>query len=148
MVKHNNFKIIIIIYAFLCSSLPLLPCIIYGRQKASLFLSFIAWDNKASQTRWPLPIDNLLYIYLLLCPHSKHPQKQPFQSKQSKHIHQRNRFIWCETGSNKVRLRKSWIQCHIVPVPVGAEPNKSTKPLTPKWLGPRTHDLVEGSKHN
>jgi hypothetical protein len=37
-----------------------------------------------------LPIDNMLYIYLL-CPHSEH-QKNPFQSKQSKHFHQRNQF--------------------------------------------------------
>jgi hypothetical protein len=37
-----------------------------------------------------LPIDKMLYIYLL-CPHSEH-QKNPFQSKQSKHFHQRNQF--------------------------------------------------------
>jgi hypothetical protein len=37
-----------------------------------------------------LPIDNMLYIYLL-CPQSEH-QKNPFWSKQSKHFHQRNRF--------------------------------------------------------
>jgi hypothetical protein len=37
-----------------------------------------------------LPIDKMLYIYLLH-PHSE-PQKSPFQSKQSKHFHQRNRF--------------------------------------------------------
>jgi hypothetical protein len=51
-----------------------------------------------------LPIDKMLYIYLL-CPHSEH-QKNPFQSKQSKHFHQRNRFTQCETGSNKVKLPK------------------------------------------
>ncbi len=37
-----------------------------------------------------LPIDKMLYIYLL-CPHSDH-QKSPFQSKESKHFHQRNWF--------------------------------------------------------
>ncbi len=37
-----------------------------------------------------LPIDKM-YIYLL-CPHSEH-QNNPFQSKQSKHFHQRNQFI-------------------------------------------------------
>jgi len=36
-----------------------------------------------------LPIDKMS-VYLL-CPHSKH-QKNPFQSKQSKHFHQRNRL--------------------------------------------------------
>jgi hypothetical protein len=35
-----------------------------------------------------LSIDKMLYIYLL-CPHSEDP-KNPFQSKQSKHFHQRN----------------------------------------------------------
>jgi hypothetical protein len=34
-----------------------------------------------------LPIDKMLYIYLL-CPHSKH-RKNAFQSKQSKHFHQK-----------------------------------------------------------
>jgi hypothetical protein len=37
-----------------------------------------------------LPIGNMLYIYVL-CPHSEH-QNNPFQSKQSKHFHQRNQF--------------------------------------------------------
>jgi hypothetical protein len=37
-----------------------------------------------------LPIDKMLYIYLL-CPHSEH-QNNLFQSKQSKHFHQRNQF--------------------------------------------------------
>jgi len=35
-----------------------------------------------------LPINKMLYIYLL-CSHSEN-QKNPFQSKQSKHFHQRN----------------------------------------------------------
>jgi hypothetical protein len=52
--------------------------------------------NKASQTHWPFPIDKLLYIYKL-CPQSEH-QNNPFQSKQSKHFHQENQFILCETG--------------------------------------------------
>jgi hypothetical protein len=38
-----------------------------------------------------LPIDKMLYIYLL-CPRSEH-QNNPFQSKQSKHFHQRNEFV-------------------------------------------------------
>jgi len=37
-----------------------------------------------------LLIHKMLYIYIL-CPHSEH-QKNPFQSKQSKHFHQRNWF--------------------------------------------------------
>jgi len=37
-----------------------------------------------------LPIDKMLYIYLL-CPHSER-QNNPFQSKESKHFHQRSRF--------------------------------------------------------
>jgi hypothetical protein len=49
------------------------------------------------------PIDKM-YIYLL-CPQSE-DQNNPFQSKQSKHFHQRNWFTLCETGSNKVKLPK------------------------------------------
>ncbi len=48
---------------------------------------FVLMKNKASQA---LPIDKMLYIYML-CPHSEH-QNNPFQSKQSKHFHQRNGF--------------------------------------------------------
>jgi hypothetical protein len=51
-----------------------------------------------------LPIDQMLYIYSL-GPHSEH-QNNPFQSKPSKHFHQRNHFIQCETGFNKVKLAK------------------------------------------
>jgi hypothetical protein len=46
----------------------------------------------------------MLYIYLL-CTQCEH-QKNPFQSKQSKHFHQRNWFAGCETGSNNVKLPK------------------------------------------
>jgi hypothetical protein len=67
-----------------------------------------------------LPIDKMLYIYLL-CPHSEH-QNNPLQSKQSKHIHQRNWFSKCETSSIKVKLPKVGSNA-IVPVPVGAGPN-------------------------
>jgi hypothetical protein len=74
-----------------------------------------------SQTRWPCQIDHMLYIYIL-CPHSEH-QNNPFQSKKSKHFHQRNRFTQCETGSIKVKLPKVGSNV-IVPVPVGAGPNK------------------------
>jgi hypothetical protein len=49
-----------------------------------------------------LPIIKMLYIYLL-CP----LQKIPFQSKQSKHFHQRNWFTSCEIDSNKVILPKA-----------------------------------------
>jgi hypothetical protein len=68
-----------------------------------------------------LPIDKMLYIYVL-CPHSEH-QKNLFQSKQSKHFHQRNRFTECEAGSNKVKLPKVGSNA-IVPGHVGAGPNK------------------------
>jgi hypothetical protein len=68
-----------------------------------------------------LPIDKMLYIYLL-CPHSEH-QKILFQSKQYKHFHQKSRFPRCETGLNKVKLPKVGSNV-IVPIPVGAEPNK------------------------
>ncbi len=50
------------------------------------------------------PIDKMLCIYLL-CPYSEH-QNNPFQSKQSKHFHQRKGFTPCEAGSNKVKLPK------------------------------------------
>jgi hypothetical protein len=60
-----------------------------------------------------LPIDKMLYIYLL-CPHSE-CQKNPFQSKQSKHFHQRNQFTQCETSSNKVKFPKVGSKA-IVPV--------------------------------
>jgi hypothetical protein len=63
----------------------------------------------------------MLYIYLLY-PHSEH-QNNPFQSKHSKHFHQRNWFIVCETGSNKLKLPKVGPNV-IFPVPVGAGPNK------------------------
>jgi len=64
----------------------------------------------------------MLYIYLL-CLHSEH-QNNSFQSKQSKHFHQRNRFTLCETGSNKVKLPKVGSNV-IVPVPWGrAQQNK------------------------
>jgi hypothetical protein len=69
----------------------------------------------------------MLYIYLL-CPHSEH-QKNLFQSKQSKHFHQRNWFILCEIGSNKVKLPKVGSDA-IVPVPVEAEPNKRDKKVS------------------
>ncbi len=52
----------------------------------------------------------MLYIYSL-GPHSEH-QNNPFQSKWSKHFHQRNHFIQCENGFNKVITFKSWIQCN------------------------------------
>jgi hypothetical protein len=68
-----------------------------------------------------LPIDKMLDI-CLLCPHSEH-QNNPFQSKQSKHIHQRNQFNYCETDSNKIKLPKLGFNA-IVLVPVGEEPNK------------------------
>jgi hypothetical protein len=72
-----------------------------------------------------LPVDKMLYIYLL-CPHSKH-QKNPFQSKQSKHFHQRNQFTSCETNCNKVKLPKVGSNV-IVPIPVGgARPNNANK---------------------
>jgi hypothetical protein len=68
-----------------------------------------------------LPIDKMLYI-CLLCPHSEH-QNNPFQSKQSKHFHQRNHFTSCETDSNKIKLSKVVFNA-IVLVPVGEEPNR------------------------
>jgi hypothetical protein len=68
-----------------------------------------------------LPIDKMLCIYLL-CPRSEH-QKNSFQSKQSKYFHQRIRFIYCETGCNKVKVPK--VGSNVIdPVPVGAGPNK------------------------
>jgi hypothetical protein len=56
-----------------------------------LWMIAILTTNKASQTRWPCDKTlNPKPIYLLR-PHSEH-QKNLFQSKQSKHFHQRNRF--------------------------------------------------------
>jgi hypothetical protein len=60
-----------------------------------------------------VPIDNMLYIYLL-CPHSEH-QNNPFQSKQS--------------GSIKAKLPKVGSNA-IVPVPVGAGPDKWKKSVS------------------
>jgi hypothetical protein len=68
-----------------------------------------------------LQIDKMLYIYLL-CPHFEH-QIFFFQSKQPKHFHQRNRFIKCEIGSNKVKLPRLGSNV-IVLVPMGVGPNK------------------------
>jgi hypothetical protein len=68
-----------------------------------------------------LPINNMLYIYLL-CPNSEH-RKNLFQSKQSKHFHQRNQFTECEAGSNKVKLPKVGSNA-IVHVPQGQGPTK------------------------
>ncbi len=59
----------------------------------------------------------------LLCPHSEHKKKNPFQSKQSKHFHQRNPFPQCEARSDKVKLPKVGSNA-IVPVPVEAGPKK------------------------
>ncbi len=67
-----------------------------------------------------LPIDKMLYIYVL-CPHSEH-QKNTFQSKQSKHFHQRNQCTQCETGSTKVKLPK-----------VGSNAIVRTGPNNPQW---------------
>jgi hypothetical protein len=50
-----------------------------------------------------LPIDKMLYIYLL-CPQSEH-QNNPFQTKQSKHFHQRNQF---ETNLKLIHLMWNW----------------------------------------
>ncbi len=56
-------------------------------------------------------------------------QKNPFQSKQSKHFHQRNRFPKHETSSSKVKLPKVGSNA-IVPVPVWgrAQQGKSGTP--------------------
>jgi hypothetical protein len=57
-----------------------------------------------------------------LCPHSEH-QNNPFQSKESKHFHQRNRFTKCAVGSNKVKLPKVGSNA-IVPGPNKKEKTK------------------------
>ncbi len=82
------------------------------------------------------PIDKMLYIYLF-CPHSKH-QNNMFQSKQSKHFHQRNWFTQCETGFNKVKLPKVGSNA-IILAPIGAWPNK----LYIKIVGIKTWELWE-----
>jgi hypothetical protein len=83
-------------------------------------------ENKASQACWPLHT-------FLLCPHSEH-QKHSFQSKQCKHFHHRNRFISCETGSDKVKLPEVGSNA-IVPVPVGGRAQQ-------------TKTRAAGSSHN
>jgi hypothetical protein len=65
-----------------------------------------------------LPIDKMLYICLLY-PHSEH-QNNPFQSKQSKHFHQRNQFTKFD---NKIKLSKLGFNATVL-VPVGEEPNQ------------------------
>jgi hypothetical protein len=59
-------------------------------------------------------------------------QNNPFQSKQSKHFHQRNWLTWCETGFNKIKLRKVWSNV-IVPVLWWQDPKKG---------GPSLHDAT------
>ncbi len=66
--------------------------------------AFISMFKQGITNTLALPIDKMLCIYVL-CPHSKH-QKNPFQSKQSKHFHHGNQFTLCETGFNKVKLPK------------------------------------------
>jgi hypothetical protein len=63
-----------------------------------------------------LPIGKMLYIYLL-CPHSEH----------HKNLNSLNTFTK-RTGSNKVKLPKVGLNA-MVPVPVGAGPNKRAKHL-------------------
>jgi hypothetical protein len=59
-----------------------------GSHKSAVTLN--AQEQQGITNMLVLPIDKMLYIYLL-CPHSEH-QKNPFQSKESKHFHQKNRF--------------------------------------------------------
>jgi hypothetical protein len=59
-----------------------------GSHKSAVILN--AQEQQGITSTLALPIDKMLYIYLL-CPYSKH-QKNPFQSKQSKHFHPENRF--------------------------------------------------------
>jgi hypothetical protein len=88
------------------------------------------WVGKQGITNTlALPIDKLLYIYLL-CPHSEH-QNNGFQSKQSKHFHPRNQLIWCETGFNKIKPFKSWIQCDSL-CPCG---NRAQQTHHRSWVG-------------
>jgi hypothetical protein len=49
-------------------------------------------DKQGIKNKLALPIDKMLLCIYLLCPHSEH-QNNPFQSKQSKHFHQRNLFL-------------------------------------------------------
>jgi hypothetical protein len=83
--------------------------------------SFAATNKQGITNTLALPIEKMLYIYVL-CPHSEH-QQIPFQSKHSKHFHQKNRFTSCQTGSNNVELPKVGSNA-IVTVPVGAGPTK------------------------
>jgi len=81
-------------------------------------LGEISNDKQGITTTLALPIDKMLYIYLPW-PHSEH-QNNSFQSK---HFHQRNWFTECKTHSNKIKLPKVGSNA-IVPVPMGAGPNK------------------------
>jgi hypothetical protein len=74
--------------------------------------------NKGPITnRQDLPLDKMWMWYIYLpCPRSE-DQKSPFQSKQTKHFHQRNQFTYCEISSNKVKLPKVGSNA-IVHVPV------------------------------
>ncbi len=63
---------------------------------------WIQWTKQGITNRLALPIEKMLYIYLL-CPPSEH-QKNPFWSKQSKQFHQRNQFalsMWGQGPTNK-----------------------------------------------
>jgi hypothetical protein len=58
-----------------------------GSHKSAVILN--AQEQQGIINMLALPIDKMLYIYLL-CPYSH--QKNMSQSKESKHFHQKNRF--------------------------------------------------------
>jgi hypothetical protein len=71
-----------------------------------------------------LPIVKMLYIYRL-CPHSKH-QKDPFQSKESKHFHQKTDSPNVKTSFNTLKLPK--VGSNVI----WGEPNKPS--VTLFWM--------------
>jgi hypothetical protein len=77
----------------------------------------------------------MLYMYLL-CVHTLNTNKNPFQSKQSEHFHQKNWFTQCETDSNKVKLPKIGSNA-IVSVPV--EGRAQQKHLWRSWTSKTNH---------
>jgi len=105
----------------------------------------VSWQNTQMVARWTSGFSKVdlrnrtselgkiaLQIYFCL----KH-QKTQFQSKHSKHFHQKNQFISCETNSNKVKLPKVGSNA-IVPAPTGTGPNQ----LGAKWGQPPFYKIL------
>ncbi len=72
-------------------------------------LSPLDWYKQGITNTVALPIDKMLFIYLL-CPHFEH-QNNVCQSKQFKHLPQRNQFIgWSEPAATNAPVENEAVQ--------------------------------------